>query len=277
MNCEPTQPGQCPLAYATDEEAVTFPVDGQRVVGMLHRPVQGVGPFPAIVVLHGFTGNKVAAFRKFVILARRLALLGVATLRFDFRGCGESEGDGALTSIESERSDARAAVEWLRGRPEIDGERIGVLGVSLGGMVAIETMADDEGLKTGCLWAAVSRPALQLQIRATPELEEAMRRRGYAEVDGWPVGQSFVEQMASMEPLLAAERMRGRRMLLLHGERDQSVPLAAVWEYAQAFRAGGNEVEVHVIPEADHRYTRLVWQESIIEHTVDWFVRKLAG
>lgn len=261
--------------FSTDEEAVTIAVDGQRVVGMFHRPVVGASPFPTIVIFHGFTGNKTAAFRKFVTLARRLAQEGIATLRFDYRGCGDSEGDAALTSIESERTDARAALAWLRQRPEVNAQRLAILGVSLGGMIAVETMAEDEDLKTGCLWAAVSRPALQLQIRATPELESALRHHGYAEVEGWPVGRAFVEQMATMNPLLAAERMRGRRMLLLHGERDQSVPLAAVWEYAQAFRARGNDVQVHVIPEADHRYSRLTWQEEIIRQTVDWFVERL--
>ncbi len=272
---------QCALAtlsaYETDEEAVAFAVEGQRIMGVLHRPVDAAGPFPAVVVLHGFTGNKMASFRKFVILARRLARLGVATLRFDYRGCGESEGDAAFTSIESERADARAALLWVRNRPEINAARLGVVGVSLGGVIAIETMAEDEALKVGCLWAAVSRPALQLQIRATPELEKSLLERGYAEVDGWAVGRALVEQMAVMEPLAAAERLRGRRLLLLHGERDASVPLTSVWEYAQSLRAGGNEVDVRVIPEADHRYSRVVWQETIIQQTVDWFADQLGS
>lgn len=266
-----------PRPFATDEEAIAFPVDGQRVMGLFHRPVEVAPPFPAVVILHGFTGNKTASFRKFVTLARRLALEGIATLRFDYRGCGDSEGDAVLTCIESEREDARAALRWLRNHSDVAENRIGILGVSLGGMVAVETMAEDEALKTGCLWAAVSRPALQLQIRATPELEQALRHHGYTEVDGWAIGRAFVEQMAMMEPLRAAERMRDRRVMLLHGERDQSVPLAAVWEYAQAFRASGNDVQVHVIPEADHRYSRLAWQEEIIQHTVDWFAEKLGG
>ena len=77
------------------EQFAQFSVDQQRLYGMLHSPdtpAPATG-WPSVVVLHGFTGNRIEGHRNFVLLARKLAARGVACLRFDFRGSGESQGD----------------------------------------------------------------------------------------------------------------------------------------------------------------------------------------
>lgn len=257
--------------YETDEVAVAFPVQGQRVAAVLHRPVGFAPPYPAVLICHGFTGNKMASFRKFVTLGRKLARLGVATFRFDYRGCGDSEGASQDTTMESELADARAALAWLFAGSEMDADRVGILGVSLGGVVAARLLAENESLRGACFWAAVSRPDLQFQVRSSPALEAALEAKGYAEVDGFAVGKQFLDQLRGMDPMRCASATRGRSILLLHGEKDASVPLASVWDYEKAYQAAGNRVTVHVVPGADHRYTRLAWQDEVLGVTADWF------
>ncbi len=135
-------------AYAAHE--VTFPggADEVMLAGTLTVP-EGSGPFPALVLVSGSgpqdRDESIAgtAMRPFALLADALTSAGVAVLRYDDRGVGESTGrfDGALTSDFA--ADAAAAIAWLATRDEIDPAQIGVLGHSEGGAVAAMLGADD--------------------------------------------------------------------------------------------------------------------------------------
>ena len=76
------------------EEKASFTSDGLKLQAVLHRP-QGPGSRPAFMVLHGFGGNKDGGGT--IASCRLLEKLGYAALRFDFRGCGESEGPRGRT------------------------------------------------------------------------------------------------------------------------------------------------------------------------------------
>jgi dienelactone hydrolase len=77
--------------------------------------------------------------------ARMLARHGYGVLLFDRRGEGESEGDPNVFGWKGDR-DVRAAVEYLRSRPDVDPKRIGGIGLSVGGEMMIEAAAESDGL-----------------------------------------------------------------------------------------------------------------------------------
>ena len=79
--------------------------------------------------------------------AKILESLGIATFRYDKRGCGQSEGDFNTTSLFDLISDAHRAWQWLRSWPEIDAERIGVLGQSEGAVIALMLAAQDPNIR----------------------------------------------------------------------------------------------------------------------------------
>ncbi|MDJ0897768.1 MAG: alpha/beta hydrolase [Xenococcus sp. MO_188.B8] len=79
--------------------------------------------------------------------AKILEHLGIATFRYDKQGCGQSEGNFNTTSLLDLVSDARMAWQWLRSRPEIDPERIGVLGQSEGAVIALMLAAQDPDIR----------------------------------------------------------------------------------------------------------------------------------
>lgn len=101
---------------------------------------EGDGPFAVVVLLTGSgpqdRDETVAGHKPFKVLAEALAAAGVATLRCDDRGTGESTGDYASTMSEDFAADAVAQVNWLAAREDIDRESIGVLGHSQGGVAA---------------------------------------------------------------------------------------------------------------------------------------------
>src|SRR5258706_6156082 len=118
------------------EERVSFASDGLKLAGILHLP--DVGPAQrraAFLVLHGFGSNKDSGGGTTV--ARMLVALGYAALRFDFRGCGESEGERGRVICKEQVKDTRNALSVLAGRPDIDPKRIGVVGQSFGAAVAV--------------------------------------------------------------------------------------------------------------------------------------------
>src|SRR4051794_9238908 len=110
----------------TSEIYVELLARGQRaggmMRGMLHRPpgFSSAQRYPAVVMCHGFTGSRVEPHRIFVKTARQLAHHGIVTVRFDFWGSGESDGDFVDVTPETEIEDALAIIDWLRAQAGID-------------------------------------------------------------------------------------------------------------------------------------------------------------
>jgi dipeptidyl aminopeptidase/acylaminoacyl peptidase len=121
------------------EERVTFESDGLRLSGVVRVPA-GLKPGerrPAFLVLHGFGSNK--SSHNVTLPCDLFDNLGYASLRFDMRGCGESEGErGRLICLE-QVSDTSNALTFLARHPQIDPKRIAVIGSSFGAAVAVYT------------------------------------------------------------------------------------------------------------------------------------------
>lgn len=103
--------------------------------GFLELPEHVKKP-PVIILFHGFTGCKSEKYFMLARLSRALAKAGVASLRFDFAGSGESDGDFEDVTPLTEIEDGLAIVRYAKSLEEVDTERVGLLGFSLGGFVA---------------------------------------------------------------------------------------------------------------------------------------------
>lgn len=114
------------------EEQVTFDSAGRRLMGMLHIPD---GRTQAGVVFCGAFGEeRKCSHRVLVLLAREMARRGCAVLRFDYGGCGDSEGELRDATIGSFEADIRAAIDFLKA--EAAPPAIGLLGLRLGAALA---------------------------------------------------------------------------------------------------------------------------------------------
>jgi alpha-beta hydrolase superfamily lysophospholipase len=125
------------------EERVHFTSSGLQIAGVVHVP-EGLRPSehrPAFLVLHGFGSNKDSGTS--ITTARLFASLGYVALRFDMRGCGESEGKRGRVICLEQVEDTKSALTYLAGRAEIDSHRIAVFGHSFGAAVAIYAAGTD--------------------------------------------------------------------------------------------------------------------------------------
>src|SRR5947208_9086564 len=127
-------------AQAASETLVEFQNrKGQRLRGVVHLPGEAAARSPGVVFFHGFTGSRMEVHWMFVKCARALSRAGIASLRFDFAGSGESEGEFARASLQSEIDDAHDAVAFFGQHGGIDAARLGLCGLSLGGSIAATT------------------------------------------------------------------------------------------------------------------------------------------
>lgn len=152
--------------YPYREEDVAFEsAPGVKLAGTLTLP-RGKGPFPAAVLITGSGAQDrdetLAGHKPFLVLADHLTRKGIAVLRYDDRGFAKSTGVFATATSEDFTVDALAAAAFLRGRPEIDPRRVGLIGHSEGGMVAPMAAVQDPRIAWIVLMAGPGAPIRQL-------------------------------------------------------------------------------------------------------------------
>lgn len=258
------------------QRPVIFNSDGYELYGVLHLPyrMSHAKPVPAVVFCHGFTGTKVEAHRIFVLMARALEKHKIASLRFDFRGCGDSSGDFINTTVMGEVSDACNAVNFICGQSGIDRNRIGLIGLSLGGAICAYVAGKDPRVTALALWA----PAADLveeaeQIRADNEIK-MIRRLKAVDYYGTLLGKGFVEEIPKIKPLSAIRNYKGKT-IILQGTNDESVPLAHSLKYYNVLKKKGLKVERYLIKDSDHVFESYVWEDEVINRTLKFFVKNL--
>lgn len=253
---------------------VSFSNEGQKLIGVVHRPDGPEGSrYPAVLLCHGFTGQKVEAHRIFVKTAEALAAQGYLALRFDFRGSGDSEGAFEEMTFEGEVSDAVRAVDYLLAEEPVDPERIGVVGLSMGGAVAACLSGRDERIKATVLWAAVA----DFEVLGAPDRWNDSP--WMPEFESWDIGgllvsRRFIQALADTVPREEIKRARGP-VLILHGDQDLVVPLEHAHHYRRALDGAGIPHELVVVDGADHTFNSYRWERQVIEATADWFVKHL--
>ncbi len=128
-----------PYPYLAEEVSYPNPDGGHTLAGTFTRPREG-GPFPAAILISGSgpqdRDEALAGHRPFLVLADHLTRRGIAVLRYDDRGVGESTGDFAAATSPDFASDALAGVAYLKTRDDVDTGAIGLAGHSEGGLVA---------------------------------------------------------------------------------------------------------------------------------------------
>ncbi len=219
----------------------------------------------------------VPGYAPFRDIADSLARRGIATLRFDDRGVGESGGLEGLSSATSAdfADDVRSVIAWLAKRPDIDTARIALVGHSEGGMIApmiAAGSATTSGVASGAPIPRVRAIALMAgpaytgrrimtyqneqaitgATRLSETQRDSVRRTVPAGLDALAKSNRWVGYFMSHDPLLVAKQVR-QPVLILQGDTDHQITPEQADTLAAAFRAGGNRaVTVKHFPETNH-------------------------
>ncbi|MQY21245.1 alpha/beta hydrolase family protein [Nocardia macrotermitis] len=207
----PQEPAE-PRPYRSEE--VTYPSGDITIAGTLTLP-PAPGTYPAVVLLNGSGKNdrneEVFGHKPFLLLADTLTRTGYAVLRTDKRGVGGTGGVLADADYDDLAGDVVAGLEFLRSRPDIDAQRVGLFGHSEGGYLGPLVASRPENRIAFVIMmagpAASGRAVLLAQNRAIMAVREASG-------DEIATQLGFVEKLTTL--LLDGDPERARQFVLEH-------------------------------------------------------------
>ena len=206
----------------------------------------------------------------FVQAARRLASAGIASLRLDFMGSGDSAGDFVDCTIATQLADAHTALAWLREQDGVDPARCGVVGISLGGMIAALLLGDDPDLRAGVLLCPVGDPPAAIQRRLVTNTIPETEDRGWTDMGGYAVNWGFVHTLLDAKPVDHIVNTHAA-VRLVHGDADETVDVADSLLYLEALQRAGLTCDRHVLEGADHNFRSIPWKSRVIDLAAEWF------
>ncbi len=232
----------------TIAHAVSIPTPDGPIPAVVHLPART--PAPVVVCCHGLLSYKDSS--KFVAIGEQFSRGGLAVVRFDFTGCGESEVAHRESVLFSRMSDLRFVLDYAQQQPWADA-RIGLLGSSLGGYLSLLAAASGgQHIQAVVCWATpfdLSR--IKLGLAESEDLKQVFP-------PGFPLGSP--EDLRDLSPI--------PRVLVIHGQQDETVS----WHEAVAiYRRLTEPKRLLLMETADHRLLDPQWRETAMKSSWEWF------
>jgi uncharacterized protein len=273
-------------------QAISFENEGGTVYGTYTLPARVDGNTPAVLMLHGFTGdrNEGPVFQPdfsftdtmYSRTAQVLAENGFASLRIDFRGSGQSieEIGFAQTTFSGQVSDASAAIEWLDDQNKIG--QIGVLGLSQGGLVGAITADNHKEVASLVLWSPVANPVDTFKtVLGSDTVMQGLTQPSTQATLPWgaviTLDRPFFEELYTTDPIAAISGYDGPMQVVV-GERDDVVtPQPYYGETYLTYHDGREEL---VVLDGDHVFDVFTGNgapalDEAIAESVEWFIDTL--
>lgn len=258
--------------------AVTYTSAGLTVSGILNLP-DGAGPFPVLVLAHGYIDPDVYTTGRGLRREQDyLARQGYAVLHTDYRNHAGSDDDPAneVRLRLGYTEDVVNAVLAVRnsGIPQLDGERVGLLGRSMGGGVALNTLVVQPGLvDAAVIYASVSSNTVQnfdTWTRGQPGAEDLTAEI----VAAYGAPEENPAFWRDVSPVTFFDRVT-EPVLIHHGTADDTCPPQWAHDTDAALRAAGKDVTLQLYEGEPHAFEG-DWQLSI-ERTAAFFAQHLTA
>lgn len=231
---------------------------------------------PLVIMCHGTASNKDEAGDGYKMYAPKLAESGIASIRFDFIGTGDSKVDYSEYNFTTAVNDVTRVIEYAHNLKSIDNKNIGIMGWSQGGSIAMLAAGENSDIKSIVTWAGAENDCL-LDLG---NYEEA-KANGYAVVefdwrDSLNFGLQWHEDVRNIDILEALKKSKAP-ILALNGSADNVVPPKTT---DLIIEASNNETSKEsIIDGADHTFNiftgDLTKYNELCDQTTKWFLDTL--
>jgi uncharacterized protein len=260
----------------TLQQYLEIPVGREHLAASLHVPPLGrtKAASPVVVCVHGLTGTRVGSCCRSVALARRLVELNIACLRFDFRGCGESEGRFEDVTPARLTEDLKAAVASLDHAAGCDPTRIAIVASSYGAYTTALAIDALPAIRSFVFWAPVSHPKKLVDRDMTPEAWTFINKTGWIEHFGQRMGRGFIDGISDVDAPAKLATLP-RPLLVLHGKGDKHVPIDQGQAYLAAMKGIDGNSQLIELDTDDHGMRSVAMNDMLIEESAKWCRRFL--
>jgi uncharacterized protein len=268
-----------PFAAAADgivESMVWVPAGDHRVPGTLAMPASPpAGAIPVVLLLHGDLSDRNENGDLFTRLAAALAAQGVASLRIDFAGSGDSEEPDLALDYPGMVTDAAASVDYLRADPRFDPTRVAVLGLSRGGAIAATLAGTVPGVAALVEWSG----AVYNGHDEDPEAHDRARADGFVILGGgFRLSLNWFDSIEQSHPLDDVAGFTGP-VLAVTGSDDGVVPPEVSDVLLQT--VASTDTTRHSIDGADHEFDATTDDQSHAQEaltvTTDWLTARFGA
>lgn len=234
-------------------------IEGKIIRGVVRTP-EGTGPFPTVCFYHGFSVDKVGLMRLHELFARACVDHGMACVRFDFYGCGESDGDFSEMRFSEEVKQAEAIYRWTSEQSFCDKEKLFAAGHSLGGAIT-SVIAPKLQPKAIILWAPGNTAYYDISSRTGAIPGEY---KDYYDIGGLAVAGEFLSEIRRIDIVGIAAKYQGK-VLIVHGDQDEKVPVASIGPYLDIYK---DQAECVIIRGSNHQFSSLLWRKQVYEESL---------
>ena len=252
--------------------------EGLRIYGLLTIPngETPAGGWPAIVFNHGYIPpNVYRTTERYISYVDRIAKSGYVVYRIDYRGHDRSQGEatGAYGSP-GYTIDVLNAVASIKKHPQVNPEKIGMWGHSMGGYLALRSMVITKDVKVGVIWAGVvaSYPDLLYNWRRTGSFTPSPSSAGRGWRGRWIATYGTPEQNPDFWAAVSSNtyvRDLSGPLQLHHGTEDEDVPLAFSIRLAEEVRAAGGIADLYTYEGDNHNISN--YFTTAMDRTIVFF------
>ena len=244
-----------------------IPADSAHLAASVHVP--DTRPAPVVIVAHGLTGQRLGVSYHLVEFARRLRDAGIACIRFDQSGCGESTGEFQDLTIPRMAGDLASVRDWAGRQSWCDPDRVGLVGLSLGGLV---TASEDAArpCRALALWAPVFDMPRVFQQTARTGLRALLEHQGWVPYRGLRVGKALIDQLDALDAgaCLAASESP---LLVCHSRVDDVVSYEEGRAYAERCEEIGRRCDFEAFDNANHDFLEYPDRQRLLQRTLHHF------